>query len=266
MRFDDAMKQLASADDDMPTDALRWCLINWDMVAPLLIDKLKRGADRDDISDDDRNIALFSIFMMAEAREARSFAPLCRLARNSKRVIDILSEDAVFDYLRQIFISTFDGDINRIIHLVRGDEVSDEVRCEALDALTWLAATGRVDRDKMVSWLRGLCLTLPFESPRDWLWSGWARSIALLGLEDMTPLVKAAFAEGRMDDIWIAPDRFDMLMNITCNDPERMAGFAQMNIRPFADIIGELSKWYCFSAKRKEDDRLDGDDGIESDT
>lgn len=39
------------------------------------------------------------------------------------------------------------------------------------------------------------------------------------------------------------------------DDPTRMAGFKHDHVAPFDDAIGELSTWYAFAEKRREDER-----------
>ena len=254
MTLDDALARLSVFSPDLPREALGWCLEHWDEAGPCLLERLARYADGADRSKENESILFFALHLMAEASEARAFAPLCRLARDNETIETVLG-DAVTETLKQILISVFDGDDATLKDLIEDPEAGGSVRSAAFDALAYLTATGRIARDTVVPWLAGLTETLRAEKPEDMVWMAWTDAIALLGLEDLTPLVKAAFDDDLIDPMWTDFDGFEEMMARTLADPERMALFAREHIHPFTDTIGEMSEWYCFSEQRKEDEK-----------
>lgn len=248
MTPDDALAQLSVSSPDLPREALGWCLEHWDEAAPCLLERLARYADGADRSKENESILFFAIHLMAEASEARAFAPLCRLARDNDAIETVLG-DSVTETLKLVLISVFDGDDATLKGLIEDREAGDYVRSAAFDALAYLTATGRIARDTVVPWLAGLAETLRAEKPEDMVWMAWTDAIALLGLEDLTPLVKAAFDDDLIDPMWTDFDGFEKMMQLTLSDPERMALFAHERIHPFTDTIGEMSRWYCFELR-----------------
>src|SRR5215210_9341998 len=83
--------------------------------------------------------------------------------------------------------------------------------------------------------------------------SGWVLAIALLGLEELSDVVRQAFARGLIDPMVMGSDDFRRDLERTLADPARMASFEYDQIGPLEDAIGELSGWYTFSDAAKQD-------------
>src|SRR5256885_678363 len=80
--------------------------------------------------------------------------------------------------------------------LPREAAAADEfVRAEALEALAYLTATGRIPRDETQAYLLGLYDALQPQQ-ESFVWSGWVLAIGLLGLEALSGVVRQAFERG----------------------------------------------------------------------
>src|SRR4051812_22136200 len=93
----------------------------------------------------------------------------------------------------------------------------------------------------------------PSRRLQSFVWSGWVLAIALLGLEALSGVVRQAFGRGLIEPIVMGYDDFRRDLGRTLADPERMAGFQFDQIGPLEDAIGELSSWYAFSDRAKQD-------------
>jgi len=255
MTLDDALTALADADCDLPEDALRWCLDHWNSAAPVFLERLEHFADGSDRSDQNCGILFFALHLMAEQGERRAFAPLCRALGSSDDAAEALLGDGVTETLRQILISVYDDDFATLKGLIMAPKAEALARCATFDALAWLVWAERIDRDQAVAWLAGLSEGLRGEEPDSWVWIGWASAISLLGLEELAPLVRSAYAEGVIDVTWGDVTNFEEDLKRTLDDPKRMAGFVHESIHPFIDTIVELSHWYVFSEERKQDEQ-----------
>ncbi|MEI7837507.1 MAG: DUF1186 domain-containing protein [Planctomycetota bacterium] len=254
MFLDDAIAQLAKASDDLPREAMGWCLDHWDEASPRFLDMLDRYAEGGERSKDTANVLFFAIYLMAQLSEVRAFAPLCRLARDHD-AIDTVLGDGITETLKHLLISTYDGESGTLKGLIANPDVDEFVRCAAFDAFAYLVAAGQIDRNEAESWLAGLFEALQAEDSSTWAWTGWVTTIALLGLESLTPLVKKAFEKELIDPSWASFVHFEEMMKRTLDDPERMAGFIYENIHPFGNAVEELSSWHCFTEQRKIDER-----------
>ena len=136
--------------------------------------------------------------------------------------------------------------------MIEAAEADEDVRAEALEALAYLTATGRVPRDETEAYLLGLYDTLQPQR-ESFVWSGWVLAIALLGLETLSGVVRQAFGRGLIEPMVMDYDDFRRDLARTLADPERMAGFEYDQIGPLEDAIGELSGWYAFSDAAKQD-------------
>ena len=109
MNVDEALRQFANA-QEMPRVALQWALDHWEAAAPRFIARLRAfaasPAARDEIAEDE---ILFIVHLCGEMRDARAYAPLCRLIGESEEAIAFLG-DAVTETLGGILINVCDGD------------------------------------------------------------------------------------------------------------------------------------------------------------
>ena len=251
MDVETAIRAFASAGHDLPREAMRWALDNWDEAAPGLLGVLERFADGTDRSEEAANAAFFILHLAGERRETRAFAPLCRLAKDAEAIEAVLG-DGVTTTLKRILISTYDGDLDALKGVIEAEEADEYVRAGALEVLAYLAATGRVARQEAEAYLLRLYDALQPQH-ESFVWVGWHSAIALLGLETMSGVVRQAFERGLIDPMVTNYDHFREDLGRTLADPERMAGLRHDDIAPLEDAIGELSGWYAFSDASKRD-------------
>jgi hypothetical protein len=108
------------------------------------------------------------------------------------------SGDGISSTLPGILIGTFNGDLDRLRALIEDEDADEIVRVDAFDALTYLTATGALPRETAAAYLRDLHGKMQPQS-MSFVWYGWQKSIALLGLDELKPLVAAAFERGLID-------------------------------------------------------------------
>src|SRR3954467_3140865 len=230
---------------------MQWTLDHWDAVAPELLDVVERYTSGADRSDESASAVLFILHLAGEKQDTRVFPLLCRLAQDGEAVEAALGDGTTIT-LKQILISTYDGHPDTLKGLIEAAEADEFVRAEALEALAYLTATGRVPRDETEAYLLGLYDTLQPQQ-ESFVWSSWVLAIALLGLETLSDVVHQAFERGLIEPMVMGYDDFRRDLERTLADPERMAGFQHDMIGPLEDAIGELSGWYAFSDAAKED-------------
>src|SRR5215210_9457801 len=251
MDVETAIQAFASAGHDPPRDAMQWALDHWDEVAPGLLNLLEHFASGADRSNDTASTVFFILHLAGEKQDTRVFSLLCRLAQDGEALEAALG-DGVTTTLTQILISTYDGDLEALKGVIEAAEADEDVRAEALQVLAYLTATGRIPRDEAEAYLLRLYDTLQPQH-ESFVWSGWVLAIALLGLEELSGVVRQAFARGLIEPMVMGYDDFRRDLERTLADPERMAGFEYDRIGPLEDAIGELSGWYTFSDAAQQD-------------
>jgi hypothetical protein len=234
MDVENAIRSFANAGHDLPRDAMRWTLDNWDDAAPGLLEALERFANGTDRSKKAANATFFILHLAGERRETRAFAPLCRLAREAKAAEAVLG-DGVTSTLKRILISTYDGNLDALKGVIEAAGTDEFVRIGALEALAYLMATEHIAREEAEAYLLRLSM------------------VALLGLEPWSDVVRQAFARGLISPMDMNDDNFREDLRRILTDPGRMADFKANNIAPLKDAIGELSGWYGFSDPAKRD-------------
>src|SRR5579883_2825703 len=78
----------------LPVEAMQACRDDWESVAPALLGVLERYLEDGDRSERTEAALFFILHMFGERREARAFAPLCRLAADPE-ALEAIIEDAV---------------------------------------------------------------------------------------------------------------------------------------------------------------------------
>ena len=262
MDVETAIRSLASAGHELPREAMRWALDNWDEAVPGMLGVLERFADGADRSEEAANAAFFILHLAGERRETRAFAPLRRLAKDAEAIEAVLG-DGVTTTLKGILISTYDGDLDALKGVIETEGADQYVRAGALEVLAYLAATGRVTPQEAETYLLRLYDALQPQQ-EGFVWVGWQSAISLLGLETMSGVVRQAFGRGLIDPMVTNYDHFREDLGRTIADPERMAGLNYDRIAPLKDAIGELSGWYAFSDafKRDQERRAAGTGGL----
>src|SRR3954453_17210181 len=232
MGVETAIQAFASAGNDLPREAMQWALDHWDEAAPELLSVVERYTSGADRSDETASAVFFILYLAGEKQDTRVFSLLCRLAQDGEAVEAALGDTATT--FKQILISTYDGHLDSLKGLIEGAEADEFVRAEAMEALAYLTATGRVPRDETEAYLLGLYDTLQPQR-ESFVWSSWVLAIALLGLETLSDVVHQAFERGLIEPMVMGYDDFRRDLERTLADPERMAGFQHDMIGPLED-------------------------------
>src|SRR3954470_15179229 len=250
MDVETAIQAFARAGNDLPREAMQWALDYWDEAAPELLSVVERYTSGADRSDETASAVFFILYLAGEKRDTRVFSLLCRLAQDVEALEAAVGDTATT--FKPILISTYDGDLDTLKGLIEATEADEFVRAEALEALAYLTATGRIPREETEAYLLRLYGTLQPQQ-ESFVWSGWVLAIGLLGLETLSDVVRQAFERGLIDPMVMGDDDFRRDLQRTLADPERMAGFHYDLVGPLEDAIGELSGWYAFSDAAQQD-------------
>jgi uncharacterized protein len=251
MDLETAIQAFASAGNALPREAMQWALDHWDEAAPELLSMVERYTSGADRSDETARAVFFIVHLAGEKQDTRVFSLLCRLAQDGEAVEAALG-DATTTTFKQILISTYDGNLDTLKGLIEAAGADEFVRADALEVLAYLTATGRIPREETEAYLLGLYDTLQPQQ-ESFVWSGWVLAIGLLGLEELSDVVRQAFERGLIDPMVMGYDDFLRDLERTLADPERMAGFEYDLIGPLEDAIGELSGWSAFLDAAQED-------------
>jgi hypothetical protein len=252
---EDILEAFATAGHVLPRAALQQAAAHWTEVGPTLLEMLEAVAEGQELTSRADLILFFGIYLMAQVRETRAFRPLCAIAAHSEQISDLI-EDGITEDLSIILARTYDGDPAPLRRLIEDPAADEYARNAALGALAWLTAIGQIDRDETARYLRDLYSTL---QPRDecYVWVGWQRAIANLGLADLVSLVETAFDRGWIDPGVMGRDHFHENLRVVQQATDPISVFDR-NMRDdgrLDDVALHFSHWYAFNQKDERNPR-----------
>ena len=222
MDVETAIRAFAGAGRDPPREAMRWALDRWEEAAPGLLGALERYADGADRSKGAASAAALILDLAAEKRETRAFAPLCRLARQGEAAGAGLG-DGVTATVKRLLISTYDGDLAALKGVIEAAGTDEPVRTGALEALAYLMATDRIARDEAEAYLLRLS------------------TVAVLGLEPWSDVVRQAFAGGLISPLDMRDDGLREDLRRVLTDPARTADRGSGTVAPLGGLSGRYA-------------------------
>jgi hypothetical protein len=218
----------------MPRDALADAVARWDQCIPVFIDMIERRPDQSEVAQEADDALFLIIHLCGQMRETRAYRPLLRLVTGKQEMIAELLGDAVGQMLARVVAAVFDGDVRPLHHAILTEAADEFVRAALLDALARVTRDGRVARAETEAFLRRCGTEL---RPREacFAWHGWQKAIAHLGLHELKNLVKAAFDDGRIDEVWL--DYEDFEEDLTNSDGDAWPD------EPFGNVAEEFAGW-----------------------
>jgi uncharacterized protein len=235
----------------LPVLALGLCTIRIEESAPALRALLARAADGETLSEDEQRLLFRGLYILGGARDAPACRPLLRLLRRPAQELDDLLGDAVTEGLARIAAGVFDGDAEALFDVIADSSVDELVRDGLLGAATFLTWQGLIERGRMERFL------VRFHEQRlapdeDMAWIGWQRSIALLGLRDLAPLVRGAWDEGRVTAEPYDRSEFEQNLVEAERRPDDVERFHEIELGYIEDVLGAL-EWTDYVDDGDED-------------
>lgn len=191
----------------------------------------------------------FAFHLLGEWHETSAYPTLVRLLR-SPRFADALGDDISTVTSHRVIASVFDGDPAPLCEAILDPDADEFIRSRMCEALAMLVLAGRFARHDAAAFLQQCYDVFEKQGYREdrecgFVWSGWESAIALLGLEDIVPLVKQAFARGFVDPAWLDYSDFesDLRRALAGEPPDGAPG----EFTTWDDCIEEFSHWYGFS-------------------
>ncbi len=241
MTVPEILRELEPYTGRFPLEAMRAAVEQREALTPELLKVLETAA-ADPVEFAKRKdymLLVFGIYLLAQFRERRAYAPLVRMFRAPDETPFDLVGDTVTDALHQILGSVYDGDPAPLQGLVEDENVNDYVRSSALDAFIVLARSGQMTREEVVAYYQSL-FRGRLRRKHSHAWDGLVTSTADLPAPELLADVRWAYAEGLVDP------GFASLKGIERDllDPKPKPGG---NFDIITDAIKELRSWAAFA-------------------
>ena len=181
--------------------------------------------------------ALFWIFhLFGEWREKSAYRLLALLMRQPDEELAFILGDAVTESSHRVMAAVFDGDAKPLYDAILDRNADEYARSQMCEALAMVALRGELPREEAARFLRTSFAQLEPEGG-NFVWHGWQSAIALLGLDELKPLVELAFARGYIAREWLSLEDFAEDLS----RPNR--GMDDKYFSLFGDTIEEFSGW-----------------------
>jgi hypothetical protein len=231
----------------LPEDAIRAAREQRELVAPLLVEFVERHAAGDPGAHDLRDALFLAFHLLGEWRENSAYRPLARLLAGRADRLEPVIGDAVTETSHRVMAAVFDGDPRPLYEVIEAEHADEFARSRMLEALAMVTLTGGLDRAEVADYLRAALRSLRPQAG-NFVWHGWQSAITLLGLSELRPEVKEAFARGLIGPETMNYEDFESDLEHALAHPEApWRPWSAGEFTPFGDTIEELSRWHTFS-------------------
>ena len=240
------LAQLA-VQEGLPVEAIRAAEADRASALPIFLHAIEQYLSA--AGDSSAQDALFFIFhLLGEWREKSAYRPLARLLRRPRDDVDYLFGGAVTETTHRVMAAVFDGDPAPLYDVILDPKADPSIRSRMCEAIAMVTLRGEMPPAEAVRFLRACYFAL---NPQEecWVWQGWQSAIALLGLAELKPLVKQAFARGFISCTWLGFEHFEEDLQAAIDDPAGLPDRPRGEFSLFGNTIEELSRWPCFRPK-----------------
>ncbi len=205
MDLQQTLKTLENNNQHYAREAVSQAILHRDEITPALLKILEDVIEEpESFIDSDRFDHIYAMFLLAQFRETSAYPLLVKIFSVPGEFAFDLAGDTVTEDLGQILASVSGGDISGMAALVENEEANEYVRAAGLTGLLTLCACGKLSRDDVMAYFKGL-----FEKLRrtpDGVWSWLADSCADLYPKDVMEELRKAYEEDLADPGIIAWD------------------------------------------------------------
>jgi hypothetical protein len=238
----------------LPRETLRAATAHRAELVPRFLREIDTFTHRPAEWVDDGSLLFFAVHLLGEWREQAAYMPLMQLLRAPSDRLHVTFGDSKTESLPRVVAAVFDGDPLPIFDAIHDSFADEYVRWELFSTLAILVKEERLDRSRVVEFLRS-CFTKLQPQATATVWFGWQDAISLLAVGELEPLVRQAF-----DREFICPSFCEFADFKTDLDNAIKCGTAaawrrEERYTPFGGVIDEMADWHCFNevARTKPD-------------
>jgi hypothetical protein len=259
MEWQDIETALARLEPPFPRAAAEEARQRWDELAPRFVAAIERVANggsifRDEMKEEYDGIFSFALYLAAEKRDARAYAPLLRACHCSPERAGELFGDDVGSAVGRVLASVCDGDLAPLKALAEDGQAAMWCRYAALHAMAVRVVEGDGSRDELLVYLDAFCECEADVMRRDeWDFERepcdlltWAADTACdIGPAPLLEKIRGWMAEGLIDPTVTGINWYEK--NAAKSAADCLADAAEdKNNRYIQDGIAQLEPWICF--------------------
>jgi Protein of unknown function (DUF1186)/SEC-C motif len=227
---------------ELPNIAVSLCVLRYSDSGPFLRAALERAAAGTLLDREDERLFFRALFIIGGRRDPLGFEPLLRLLRRPQDEVEYLLGDANPGHLPRIAAGMFNGDTEALFEAITDQRLDEYARDSLLGAATFLTWEGRIDRERMIAFLRRFDAER-LASDEEVIWYGWLQAVALLGLRDLEPAVLAAWDRGSIPPKILERHEFIEDLERAARAPEDIQRFKDAHLGYIDDVVVALEDW-----------------------
>jgi uncharacterized protein len=236
----------------LPTEAILAAREKREALVPWFIEAFERYMD--DPAHQPPDLLFMAFHLLGEWRERTSYRPLARFLRSRRDDVDRALGDAITVTANRVMAEVFDGEPQPLYDLIRDPAADEYIRSEMCETLAAVTLRGDIPRAETARFLRA-CFNDLEDEKECFVWNGWLAAVAMLRLEDFTPLAKEIFDGERITSGVMEFRHFEEDLEWALSHPDKPCPKYSTACDPWTDTIAELSTWYAFSDKHLEEQR-----------
>ena len=152
-------------------------------------------------------LRIIAAYHLAERRSTEAYALLLRSMVLPQELLDDIWSDCIGECLPAWLVSTWDGDLARLIDFILDQRISVWARHGAVDTLAGLYHGGRVGREPFLDAMRTLDRELG--EPDDPVRAAWMLQVGVTGLAELADAARRSIAGQRGPTVFISLDEFE---------------------------------------------------------
>jgi hypothetical protein len=241
-----------------PAEAVAVAESHWEEVAPHLMTALEAvAADPEPAREGDYMLHFYAMFLLAQHRVHRAFAPMLRFTALPEEVLEDVLSDVVTEGLGRCLASTCAGEADR--EALRATALDDGLylyaRSAALQALMTLVMENTLAPDAHREWLIACGET---EAERLRAGRGGDPIFLALVVADLADTgagpalgtIRGWYTEGLVDTMYVGLDEVER---------DALRSFAEMkahawHVHYVRSVADEMAAWHCFKPESEDED------------
>lgn len=227
--------------DGLPKAALRAASAHQVEMVSVFLDEIDSYLSLAPTDRAEPNPLFFIFHLLGEWRERSAYRPIARFLRCPSHEVEAILGDAMTITSHRVMAAVYNGDPRPLYDIILDPKADQFIRSRMCEALAMAVLAGELDREIAGRFLRDAFMELCPQG-RSFVWNGWQSAVAMLGLSELTMLVKRAFDRRFIDPEWLGYEHFLHNLESAITQPEYSHEFSL-----FGNTIEELSDWYCFS-------------------
>lgn len=259
-----AIENITYFSKKFPKEELELIGANRDEAIPYLRNAVEKAIREKDDLDENYNLHLYAIFLLAQFQDRAFFPQLMELAFLPEDTLDFLIGDVLTEDLGSILYNTYNGDISLLRQAIRDKNASDFARSQMLDVMGQLYLDQTLGKQEWKDFLREIATVE--DRIGDYIYTAIADMICSCHFTELLPELRHLYWDRQVDGYAIGG--YDECVDRIFAYGEKERRFCKSSV----DTVKTLRCWAMYEDSAREsvigdeddeDDEDDGDDRLD---